>query len=334
MTSAAEGRPAPLPRWALHLVVGAIMLVIAGSCIIAADVYMHHRLSKYAAVNVWGYRGRVLGRKAAGEKRIVMIGPSTVFSVGFPPEQALPAQLEDQLQRRVPHPVHVVNLGMPGEDAYAYRANLEDYRYLKPDGVIFYGDSNPTGNAAPIVQRRLSPIFRWTGYYPILQTALIERYELWRNNGKFDNPDKVVFRGGAGDQHAAQRAGEIAALVNNTVTASLDQADYTCEKAFKGFCTAMDHAISYARSLALPVLVVNQPYETEFQVNIQNALQAMLREKYGNDAGVTYLDMGHGIDLKNPSLAYDGVHLTPAGNAMMAAKLVEPSLALLTGSRK
>lgn len=335
MTAAAdEPAPRPLPRWALHLIVVTIMMAVALACVIAADVYVHHRLSKYAAVNVWGYRGPVLGRKAAGEKRILMIGPSTVFSVGFPPEEALPAHLERQLQQRVAYPVRVVNLGMPGEDAYAYRATIEDYRYLKADAVILYGDSNPTGSSAPIVLRRTSPVFRLTGYYPILHTAIRERWLLWRHGGRFEaavGGDGVVFRAGAGDQPGAARnaAEDVAAYVENTVGAAAPAEPPTCEHAFKGFCTSMNNAITYARSLGLPVLVVNQPYETEFQVLIQSALQTMLRDVHGSDAGVRYLDMGRGIDLKDPALAYDGVHLTPAGNAMMAGQLVSPALALL-----
>jgi hypothetical protein len=33
--------------------------------------------------------------------------------------------------------------------------------------------------------------------------------------------------------------------------------------------------------------------------------------------------------LKDTTLTYDGVHLTPAGNAKMAGQLVEPALSLL-----
>lgn len=138
---------------------------IASAIILAADIYLHHKLAPNMAVNVWGYRGKVLGRKQAAEKRILMIGPGTVFSVGVLPEEALPAQREQRLQARVSYPVRVANLGFPGEDAFAYKADLEDFLYLKPDAVIFYGDSNPYGAALPIVLRRLSPVFRVTGYF-------------------------------------------------------------------------------------------------------------------------------------------------------------------------
>ena len=309
------------------------MFAIAFGCVLAADIYVHHRLSKYAAVNIWGYRGEVLGRKKQDEKRILMIGPSTVFGVGFPPEDALPAQLERQLQQRVPYPVHVANLGMPGEDAYAYRATIEDYRYLRPDAVILYGDTNLTGRSLPIVLRHSSPIFRWTGYSPILHIALHERYLMWRHDGQFQeaHPDKVVFRPGDKDTGELKAAADVTEFMKGK-DAAAGAAPPTCETDFKDYCASMNRAVTYARELGLPVLIVNQPYETPFQVHIQNALRAMLRDVHGKDPGVRYLDMGYGIDLKDTALTYDGVHLTPAGNAKMASQLLQPALDLLAAA--
>ncbi|MBY0492638.1 MAG: SGNH/GDSL hydrolase family protein [Cyanobacteria bacterium] len=328
--------PAParsLPRWSLHLIAISITVLVAFVAVLGLDIYVHQRLRPYAAVNIWGYRGDVLGRKRANEKRILMIGPSTVFSVGFPPEQSLPAHLERSLQRRVAFPVHVVNLGMPGEDVYAYRANLEDFGFLKPDAVIFYGDSNPTGYVVPVVQRRNSPVFRLTGYYPILHIAIREKALMMRHAGKIESAygaGKVVFRPAAAQSAGAdplKAAADVADYVKSAVGAAAETP--ATPNDFKDYCRAWNSAVSYARSLGLPTLVVNQPYETAFQIRIQQALQAMLREQFGRDDGVRYLDLGNAIDLKDPGLAYDGVHLTPAGNAHMAERLVDAARALL-----
>lgn len=308
--------------------------------VLAADIYLHHRLAPYAAVNIWGYRGEVLGRKQPGEQRILMIGPSTVFGVGFPPEQALPAQLERQMQARGASNVRVVNLGMPGENAFAYRTNLEDYRYLKPDAVVFYGDTNPIGRVAKVVMRHNSPIFRLTGYYPIIHTVIREKATLMRT-GTVGNPDAVVFRPRLTDRAGAatlEGAANVADYVIKMVGPLANTPDHaqaatmTCETAFSEFCDAMNDAVTYARSLRLPALVVNQPYETPFQIRIQRALQEMLRKRHGHDAGVRYLDLGTAIDLTDSALTYDGVHLTPAGNHQMAGKLLEPALDLLSFS--
>ena len=42
-----------------------------------------------------------------------------------------------------------------------------------------------------------------------------------------------------------------------------------------------------------------------------------------------HLDLGWAIDLRDVALAWDGMHLTPAGNAALAAKLAGPVGALL-----
>jgi hypothetical protein len=328
-------------RWMFHLMSVLITLGIAFCVILAADIYLHNKLAPNLAVNVWGYRGKVIGRKQPGEKRILMIGPSTVFSVGVLPEEALPAQLEKLLQGRLAHPVRVANLGFPGEDAFAYQADLEDYRYLKPDAVIFYGDSNPFGGASPIVLRRLSPIFRLTGYYPIIDTALREKAMLLRHGDDMRaayGDDKVVFRPGVTARVGAAALGGAASAAEQmhrvlgklTVTPETPPAVVaTCTQEFSGLCDAINNAVSYARSLGLPTLVVNQPYKSDTQVRAQQAVQAMLRERHGNDALVRYLDLGWAVDLNDPQLCYDGEHLTIAGNIKLAERLVEASLALL-----
>jgi hypothetical protein len=330
--------PRVKPRWWFHLIAIGVTFFFAMVLVLAADIYLHHRLAPYAAVNIWGYRGEVLGRKQPNEKRILMVGPSTVFGVGFPPEQALPAQLERQMQSRLSFPVRVVNLGMPGEEAYAYRANVEDYRYLKPDAVIFYGDTNPIGRVARVVLRRNSPVFRLTGYYPIIHHAIREKAMLMQTGTVTGEPGKVVFRPGLAQRAGAatlEGAANVADYVQRMLGPLANSPDHpqvaamTCRNEFSEFCDAMNDAVTYARSLGLRTLVVNQPYETPFQIQIQRALQVMLQERHGSDRDVRYLDLGNAIDLKDSTLTYDGVHLTPAGNAYMAGRLLEPALQLL-----
>ena len=56
--------------------------------------------------------------------------------------------------------------------------------------------------------------------------------------------------------------------------------------------------------------------------------QALVREFKG-DKGVSYLDLGRAIDLRDQSLAFDGLHLTVTGNRMIADAFMQPVLALL-----
>ena len=55
------------------------VFVVATAALVAFDVYVHRKVQYEAGVNVWGYRGDVVGRKRTGERRIVALGGSTAF---------------------------------------------------------------------------------------------------------------------------------------------------------------------------------------------------------------------------------------------------------------
>src|SRR5262245_13147080 len=79
----------------------AVLLAIIGSVaiLVAADLVVHQTKS---AVNIWGYRGPILGRKAAQERRLAVLGESTAFGYGVKWNEAFPAYLETQLNARAP----------------------------------------------------------------------------------------------------------------------------------------------------------------------------------------------------------------------------------------
>ena len=56
---------------------GLTIFLAFGVCLtglLIVDVYLHRRVQYQAGVNVWGYRGAVVGWKAPGETRIVVLG--------------------------------------------------------------------------------------------------------------------------------------------------------------------------------------------------------------------------------------------------------------------
>ena len=53
-------------------------------------------------------------------------------------------------------------------------------------------------------------------------------------------------------------------------------------------------------------------------------MQAMLKIRFGNNPRVSHLNLGDAVDLSRIDLAYDGMHLTEAGNRIIAQRLVEP----------
>ena len=42
-----------------------------------------------------------------------------------------------------------------------------------------------------------------------------------------------------------------------------------------------------------------------------------------------HVDVGRAVDLHDPAIAFDGMHLTAAGNAKVAEQLVDPMLSVL-----
>jgi hypothetical protein len=52
----------------------------------------------------------------------------------------------------------------------------------------------------------------------------------------------------------------------------------------------------------------------------------MLERRFGGDLRVRYANLGDAIDLTDPALSYDRMHLTPPGNTRIAAVLVQPVL--------
>jgi hypothetical protein len=303
-------------------------LAVACAALLAVDIYAHARLSRYNALNVWGYRGAVVGRKHPGERRIVVVGGSTVFGLGLSPAEAFPAQLEQQLRAKNLD-VSVVNLGVDGENAFAFADTLRDYEYLEYDGVILYEGYNNLFSTYPLALRHESWVFRMTGYWPILPTALSEKIMLWRYHGDlsaaYADRNKTVFRFGGHDvaRSLQQQVGRLSGPPQ-------EHEVRRCEAKWSAYCDAMASGIAAARSRRARVLVVTQPYISDPHVDQQDSLRAMLREKFAGDAGVRYANLGRGVvDLDDRSIAYDGMHLTTRGNAAVADALVSQAAELI-----
>lgn len=66
--------------------VSAVAIAIAGSflALLAADLYIHRKCEQSAGMNIWGYRGPVLGRKQPNEIRVAALGGSTALGYGLP----------------------------------------------------------------------------------------------------------------------------------------------------------------------------------------------------------------------------------------------------------
>jgi lysophospholipase L1-like esterase len=333
-----------------------LMAILVGFlALLAADLYFHRRVERAAGVNIWGYRGPRVAKKAPREHRLVVIGGSTAFGYGVSSDQAFPAYLERDLRALATNsaPVSVVNLGFNSQGAYAFRFAEQDYFSLDYDTVILYEGYNDLGLAPnEYVGRHDSPVFRLTGYYPIVHIALDEKAMALRSGGDIDaayrakipGEAKTVFRPGLATRATATTL-EAAAHVTQTLNEQLDRFakqpkatatfedvhvdDLGCSLEFAHYCASVRDGIRFALDHGKKVLVVTQPYIDDRHRQQQAELRAMLTAQFSNHPRVVYANLGEAVDVKNPTLSYDGMHLTPAGNLEIAHQLVGPVVELM-----
>ena len=330
----------------------AVVFVLASvlAALLVADLYVHRRAERYAGVNIWGYRGPTIGRKQRGEHRLVVIGGSTTFGYGVDWDKASPAQLEADLRplSKSGAPVTVVNLGFNAQGAYAFRYALSDYLWTNYDLAILAEGYNDLGGAPnEYVGRRESPVFRLTGYFPVLAIALQEKAMALRTGGDLESAyygRKTVFRPGLAARTTAG-ALEAAAVVNRSLNAQLDRLskvppvtasyadvhvrDLGCAVRWAHYCASVYDAVRFALDHQKKVLVVTQPYLGDLHRAQQRELRSMMAAHFGSDPNVAYVDLGTAIALTNPKLSYDGMHLTQDGNGVLARHLVGPVARLM-----
>jgi lysophospholipase L1-like esterase len=305
--------------------------------LVAADVVVHQ--TKYA-VNIWGYRGPIVGKKQPHEWRLAVLGESTAFGYGVRWDEAFPAYLQDALNRDrgdTRQRVTVLNLAYNNEGAYSYKFTLQDYDYLQEDAVLIYSGYNDLGGANTSVFRHASPVFRMTGYLPLLPVLLHEKaFQLKNRWGRIDpSSGKTTFEPDIA-QRATIAALEKASEISRSLEAQLgqpapavhaDTKDATarqgagCGERWAHYCGGMYEAVTLALGRGQDVFVVTQPYYNDYQRAQQRLLHAFLAARLGRDSHLLLVNLGDAIDLKDPELCYDGLHLTPAGNHRVAEAL-------------
>ncbi|MFI5179318.1 MAG: hypothetical protein ACHQO8_12165 [Vicinamibacterales bacterium] len=316
---------------------------------VAADMYAHHRVEQSAGVNVWGYRGPKIRRQQPGEHRLFVIGGSTVFGYGVTWDRAFPAQLAVALQglSKDRAPVSVVNLGYNNQGAYAFRYGLMDYERFGYDAVIFYEGYNDLGDVPnDYIGRRDSPVFRLTGYFPVLPLVMLEKAKAIRSGGNIEAAywGKTVFRPNLASRATAdtlEAAAHIGAGLDDQLGrfAKASRVNGTgviprvtnvgCSLPWRFYCGAVYDGIRYALDHGKRVLVVTQPYFSESHRAQQAELRVMLGSRFGGNPAVRYVDFGDLIDLVHSPLSDDRMHLTGEGNALVARSLVAPVVALM-----
>ena len=351
--------PSQRKRWLFVAMAAAMAVLIMCVALLGIDIYLHSRFQKSAGVNIWGYRGPVVARKQPGELRVAFLGGSTAFGYGVSWGEAIPAQLEKGLnaQRAQGAPrATVLNLAYNNEGAYSFRFTLEDYQYLKYDIACLYegyndmmGDSD---NPNTSVFRRDSPVFKLTGYLPIFPVIFREKAASLLYGGDLNSyyrqllgeTNKTVFHPGLANRTAAGALNATAAIeqsLEHQMAKAMGEKRRViiggdrsgCPYPWGQYCLSMFAAVDYALKNGARVLVVGQPHlEGQTLRERHNEQQATLVKglatRYPGNPRVQYVSVGDSVDIRDPLVGYDHMHLTAPASAIVAAALVKPVVAL------
>lgn len=325
----------------------ALTTVVGVGTLLAVDVYLHGKLATAGGLNVWGYRGPSVGRKQPRETRVAVIGGSTAFGYGVRWHEAFPAYLQDLLNNRLQaegRTVSVVNLAYNNEGAHSLQFTLQDYAYLDFDAVVIYSGYNDLGLNLS-VYRRTSAVFRLTGYMPILPLVLREKAMTIRYNGNLDaayRKEATVYRPNVVQRAAATSMTAVASAMGsldrpqNSEGAEPDpdvvRAGAECGPRWAHYCGSMLKAITLALAAGKDVLMVSQPRSLErptHHVDQQAQLVAFLTRRFGSNPRLRFANLMDVVNLADTSICYDGLHLKPEGNRMIAERLLEPVLEMI-----
>jgi len=352
--------PAPLPwrRRALFAALAvALAVLVSFASLFAVDLHLHNKFSRSAGLNAWGYRGPVAGRKQNGEYRVVVLGGSAAYGYGTTWEESIPAVMEERLRGRSAgrfRRFSVINLGYNNEGAYSFKYTLDDYRSLRYDLAILYeGYNDLMGDPAHpnvAVFRHDSPVFRLTGYLPIFPIVFKEKAAAMMTGSTTGlymfaaKNDKTVFRPGLATRTVAEvlhGAGEIGeSLERQLQRVSVEPAHHIddpastgCKSPWQEYCRSVAVAVEFALQHGYQVIVATQPYGAgpyfrQRHGEQQSEMAAMLDRTFHGDPRLRYVNFGDVVDLADPNLSFDRMHLTPLGSQRVAAAFVEPVLTM------
>jgi hypothetical protein len=153
--------------------------------LVVLDMRAHHRVERLGGVNVWGYRGDVMGQKRPDEIRIAAIGGDLAYGWGIAAAETLPMYVRRHAAlyvARSANPQRVVtavNIAGRGLTAGEYASWIERFAYLQFDVLCLIPDppDHLPGDGRFLPDRR-SRLFQATGYSPILPLVLREKAEI------------------------------------------------------------------------------------------------------------------------------------------------------------
>ena len=324
------------------MMVSAVFIAV----LLSADLYTHRKFESSGGVNVWGYRGPTVGRKQPGEQRIAVVGGSTAFGYGVRWYESYPVQLQGLLNLGRSGKITVLNLAYNNEGAHSLRFTLADYAYLNYDTVLFDTGYNDLG-ANHQVFRHTSALFRLTGYFPMLPLVMREKAMTIRYGGRLDDAylkKPTVFRPNAAQRSLATILEAGANLSYSLDHSGQDDANKTGQTAvlfsdptvvecgqYTDYCGELYLAVKLAIDQGKRAVVLTQPYVSATHREQQALMNEYLRRHFPDETQVRFINLGETVNVRDPGISGDGMHLTPAGNALIAEALVEPIQLTLAG---
>ena len=256
-----------------------------------------------------------------------MLGGSTTWGFGLSAGQSVPAQLQRMLNTNSQPKINVLNLAFNGEGAYSFTQTLNDYDYLNPDVVIFYSGYNDLNGQNYYNFRHRSPLFASTGYLLLLPSLTIDKLTVWKRQ-LFVKDQRVVFTPPKPSQQSDSDA--LRQQLKEVETSPTgDTVATRCSQKWQFYCDQIVSATELALARGKRVMVVTEPYIAAAHIEQQSELARLLKSRFAAEPRVRYVNLGGAVDLRDPSLCWDGMHLTEEGNRRIAAALREPALQML-----
>jgi hypothetical protein len=289
-------------------------LAVAIALTVVADMTAHRHTELLGGVNIWGYRGPVMTRKAINEVRIATVGGDLAFGWGVAAGETTTAALRQAVSFTLDRPgapnrrFTAVNLGAMGLSADGYAARLERFGYLMPDVVCVLFDP-PGPRRRPWMPSDDSAVTAATGYVPLLPLVVEERHRarpVVAVAAAFTRVDRQLFR---------------------LLYRQRDERD-TPQERVDAYGSAAARAASGALDRRAAAVVVLPPDRQEadarFHRAVADALQPLLAS-----GRVALVDLGAESDLFDSSVLLDGVNLSAAGHSRLAARIAPAVLKFL-----
>lgn len=261
-----------------------------------------------------------------------MLGGSTTWGFGLSAGQDVPAQLQQMLVHDKDAEglkIKVLNLGFNSEGAYSFTQTLNDYEYLDADVVIFYSGYNDLGPPNYFNFRHRSPLFGLTGYLPLLPSLTVDKLTVWKRQLTGDHKTVVFTPPHPGRQSDSSTLRQQLKEGEASSPKSESNVSAVCSPRWQFYCDRIAGASELALAKGKRVLIVGEPYLNDEHLEQQFELERMLRARFATEPRLRYLNLGWAVDLGDPRLCWDGMHLTEEGNRRIAAALTQPAREML-----